>query len=51
MANKIIAVLRHPPLSATLREHADLEVRQLTWDGAARRCEQVYESVIDMMPV
>jgi len=42
IANKIIAVLRHPPLSKTLREHADLEVRELTWDGAAERCEQVY---------
>ncbi len=30
IANKIIAVLRHPPLSSTLREHADLEVRKLT---------------------
>lgn len=51
MANKIIAVLRHPPLGATLREHADLEVRQLTWDGAASRCEQVYEGAMDLMPV
>lgn len=51
MANKIIAVLRHPPLSATLREQADLEVRQLTWDGAASRCEQVYEGAMDLMPV
>ncbi len=51
MANKIIAVLRHPPLSATLREHADLEVRQLTWDGAAGRCEQIYHGAMDLMPV
>lgn len=42
IANKIIAVLRHPPLSKTMREHADLEVRELTWDGAAKRCEAVY---------
>jgi glycosyltransferase involved in cell wall biosynthesis len=45
MANKIIAVLRHPPLSRTLRAQGSLEIRRLTWDGAARRCEQVYSSV------
>jgi glycosyltransferase involved in cell wall biosynthesis len=49
MANKIIAVLRHPPLSQTLREHGQFEVRKLTWDGAASRCEQVYRSVMDDM--
>ncbi len=42
IANKIIAVLRHPPLSKTLREHADMQVRTLTWDGAAAKCEAVY---------
>lgn len=47
MANKIIAVLRHPPLGATLREHADLEVRRLTWEGAAEKCEQVYDAVVN----
>ena len=45
MANKIVAVLRHPPLGATLREHADLEVRRLTWEGAADKCLEVYASV------
>ncbi|MEO0514969.1 MAG: glycosyltransferase [Planctomycetota bacterium] len=45
MANKIIAVLRHPPLGATMREHADLEVRKLTWEGAAAKCLEVYETV------
>jgi glycosyltransferase involved in cell wall biosynthesis len=50
MANKIIAVLRHPPLSTTLREHADMEVRQLTWDGAASKCREVYEKAIAAMP-
>jgi len=46
IANKIIAVLRHPPLSRTMREHADLEVRELTWDGAAARCESVYAGLV-----
>ena len=49
MANKIIAVLRHPPLQKTLREHGSFEVRRITWDGAARRCEQVYRSVTGEM--
>lgn len=51
IANKIIAVLRHPPLSSTLREHADLEVRRLTWDDAAAKCRSVYTQAIAMMPV
>jgi glycosyltransferase involved in cell wall biosynthesis len=49
MANKIIAVLRHPPLSQTLRQHGAFEVRRITWEGAALRCERVYQSVIGEM--
>ncbi len=49
MANKIVAVLKHPPLSQTLREHADLEVRSLTWDGAATKCLQTYNAAINNM--
>ena len=45
IANKIIAVLRHPPLSKTMRQHADMEVRELTWDGAAAKCEAVYDEL------
>jgi glycogen synthase len=43
MANKIIAVLRHPPLATTLREHGSFEVRRLNWTDAARSCVGVYE--------
>ncbi len=46
MADKIVAVLRHPPLQRTLVEHGRFEVRKLTWDGAAARCEQVYRTAI-----
>jgi glycogen synthase len=46
MANKIIAVLRHPPLQATLREHGNFEVRQLTWRESAQGCVDVYEKMI-----
>jgi glycosyltransferase involved in cell wall biosynthesis len=46
MANKIVAVLKHPPLRQTLREHGEMDVRRLTWEGAAERCLQVYRSVL-----
>ncbi len=46
MANKIIAVLRHPPLSATLREHGSFELQRLTWSGAAEKCVAAYEATI-----
>jgi glycosyltransferase involved in cell wall biosynthesis len=43
MANKILAVLRHPPLGATLREHGAFELHRLTWEGAAERCVASYQ--------
>lgn len=43
MANKIVAVLRHPPLQRTLREQGLFEVRGITWDGAARKCLATYQ--------
>jgi glycogen(starch) synthase len=49
MANKIIAVLKHPPLGQTLREHGRMEIRRLSWAGAAERCEQIYRAVIEEM--
>jgi glycogen synthase len=42
MANKIIAVLKHPPLASMLREHGNFEVRRLQWADAARQCLQIY---------
>jgi len=42
MANKIVAVLKYPPLSKTLRQHGAFEVRRLTWDGAAEKCIKAY---------
>jgi len=50
MANKIIAVLRHPPLQNTLREHGSFEVRKLTWIDSAQSCVTVYESAIAAVP-
>jgi len=46
MANKIIAVLRYPPLGITLRNYGNFEVRKLRWRDSAARCIQVYESVL-----
>jgi glycosyltransferase involved in cell wall biosynthesis len=42
MANKIIAVLKYPPLQLTLREHGNFEVRKLRWSDAASKCLKVY---------
>ena len=49
MANKIIAVLKHPPLASTLRQHGSFEVRRLSWVDAARQCVQVYEQARSVM--
>src|SRR5689334_3182512 len=49
MANKIIAVLRHPPLASTLRQHGSFEVRRLSWSDAARACVGVYDQAMGMM--
>lgn len=49
MANKIIAVLRHPPLRNTLKRNGAMELRHLTWEGAARKCVEVYEEAASAM--
>ncbi len=49
MANKIIAVLRHPPLATTLRQHGNFEVRRMSWTDAARSCVHVYEQAVGAM--
>ncbi len=49
MANKIVAVLRHPPLSQTLRQHGSFEVRRMSWSDAAKACAQVYDQAVGMM--
>ncbi len=43
MANKIVAVLRHPPLASTLRQHGSFEVKRLSWTDAAKACVGVYQ--------
>ena len=49
MANKIIAVLKHPPLASTLRQHGSFEVGRMSWTDAARACVGVYEQAVGAM--
>ncbi len=46
MANKIVAVLRHPPLRSTLRHHGTFEIRKLTWRDSAQNCVDVYQQAV-----
>jgi glycosyltransferase involved in cell wall biosynthesis len=46
MANKIVAVLKYPPLRLTLRNHGNFEVRKLRWRDAASSCLRVYEETL-----
>jgi len=46
MANKIIAVLKYPPLQMTLREHGNFEVRKLKWEDSARKCAAIYDNML-----
>ncbi|OHB58100.1 MAG: hypothetical protein A2Y12_07450 [Planctomycetes bacterium GWF2_42_9] len=47
IANKIVAVLKYPPLQMTLKEHGNYEVRKLKWEDAAEKCKQVYLQVLE----
>ena len=46
IANKIIAVLKYPPLQMTLRSHGNFEVRRLRWKDAASKCLGIYEEML-----
>ncbi len=50
MANKIIAVLRHPSLQSTLRQHGRIEVQKLSWTDSARRCVEIYQQALGWSP-
>ncbi len=49
MANKIVAVLRHPPLASTLRQHGSFEVKRLSWTDAAKACVGIYQQALNGM--
>jgi glycosyltransferase involved in cell wall biosynthesis len=46
IANKIVAVLRLPPLGDTLRKESKNEIDKLSWHNAAGHCLRVYDQVI-----
>jgi glycosyltransferase involved in cell wall biosynthesis len=46
IANKIVAVLKYPPLQMMLREHGNFEVRKLKWKDSAEKCAKVYNDVL-----
>jgi len=46
IANKIIAVLKYPPLGITLRQHGNFEARKLRWIDAAAKCVKIYEEML-----
>jgi len=46
MANKMVAVLKYPPLQMTLRSHGNFEVRKLRWRDAARHCLKIYQEML-----
>ena len=46
IANKIVAVLKYPPLQLTLKNHGNFEVRKLRWKDSARRCARIYDDML-----
>jgi glycosyltransferase involved in cell wall biosynthesis len=46
IANKIVAVLKYPPLQVTLRDHGGFEVRKLRWKDSATKCAKIYEEML-----
>ncbi|MCD6394795.1 MAG: glycosyltransferase family 4 protein, partial [Planctomycetes bacterium] len=46
MANKILAVLKHPPLQKTLRQHGRFELRKFSWRDSAERLRHIYAQAI-----
>jgi len=46
IANKIIAVLKYPPLEVTLRNHGNFEIRKLRWKDSAQKCAKIYEELL-----
>jgi glycosyltransferase involved in cell wall biosynthesis len=46
LANKIISVLKHPPLQQTLRQNGTSEARKLRWIDSARKCVDIYMGLV-----
>jgi glycosyltransferase involved in cell wall biosynthesis len=46
MANKIVSVLKRPPLHETLRQNGSWQARRFRWEDAAARCKRLYETIL-----
>jgi glycosyltransferase involved in cell wall biosynthesis len=46
IANKIVAVLKYPPLEVTLRNYGNFEVRRLRWKDSAQKCARIYQEMM-----
>jgi glycosyltransferase involved in cell wall biosynthesis len=46
IANKVVAVLKYPPLQVTLRDHGGFEARKLRWKDSAEKCAKIYEEML-----
>jgi glycogen(starch) synthase len=46
MANKIAAVLKHPPLSKTLRENGRVEAERFRWEDSAAKVNKIYTQLL-----
>ena len=47
MANKMIAVLKRPPLQKTLSRNGFHEANKFNWEDSAMKVKKIYEEVID----
>ncbi|MHC4222216.1 MAG: glycosyltransferase family 4 protein [Planctomycetota bacterium] len=46
IANKVVAVLKYPPLRMTLKDYGNYEVRKLRWKDSAQKCLSVYQDTL-----
>jgi glycosyltransferase involved in cell wall biosynthesis len=46
MANKMVAVLRHPPLAQVLRTNGRREALRFRWEDAAAKVHEVYQRAL-----
>jgi glycosyltransferase involved in cell wall biosynthesis len=46
MANKMVAVLNHAPLSSSLRENGYIEASKIRWEDAAAKVSNIYEQML-----
>lgn len=49
IANKVIAVLKYPPLDMTLRSYGNYEIRKLSWEDAAIKCANIYNETLALV--